>query len=156
MKTLHELWWRTGRGVLWCCWGKWRSEVIPEGGCERMWLRCGGVAENRVIMAMSAKCWRCLERKRRRRASKRRGENERERLWELLRGDQRVNGEKELFGLWQHDMLIIPPHISSISGCKTSVAWFGAVYHGFVNDLTQSSLRSGSVPQFDWDGLTGL
>lgn len=111
-------------------------KMRERGGCERMWLRCGGVAENRVIMAMSAECWHCLERKRRRRASKRRGENERERLAELLRGDQRVTREKELFGLWRHDMLIIPLRISSIRGCKTKVAWLGAVCYGFVNNLT--------------------
>lgn len=31
------------------------SEVTPVGGCERMWLRCGGVAGSEVIGAMSAK-----------------------------------------------------------------------------------------------------
>lgn len=34
-------------------------------------------------------------------------DGERERLSELLRGDERGNGEKELFDLWKHDILII-------------------------------------------------
>lgn len=35
------------------------------------------------------------------------GERKRERLSELLRGDERVNGERELFDLWKHYILII-------------------------------------------------
>ncbi len=91
------------------------SEVTTEGGCERMWLRCGGVAESRVITAMSAKYWHCLQGKRRRRPSKRQREKERERLSELLRGeDERVNGEEELFDLWRDDILIIQPHLQIV------------------------------------------
>lgn len=34
-------------------WGE--NEVTPKGGSERMWLTCGGVVENEVIIAMSVK-----------------------------------------------------------------------------------------------------
>lgn len=46
------------------------SEVSVEGRGEPMWLRCGGVAENKVITVMSGSCQLCLEEKRKRRTSK--------------------------------------------------------------------------------------
>ena len=98
--SLVHKWWSTLRA----------SEVTSEGGCERKWLRWGGVGESGVITAMSAKSWHCLVGKRRRRPSKRQGERE-ERLSGLLRGgDERVNGEEELFDLRDYDVLIILPH----------------------------------------------
>lgn len=91
----------------------WESEVTPEGGCERMWLRWGGVVESGVITAMSAKYWHCLEGKRKRRPSKRQREKEREIIWTLRGGDELVNGGEELFDLWKDDVLIILSHFTN-------------------------------------------
>lgn len=116
-------------GFVWRCWGKWGSEVYVSGcGWDVVEWRRTGLSWRWVLNADTV--WRGREEKGPQR------ENESERLAELLRGDQRVNREKELFGLWRHDMLIIPLHISSIRGCKKEVAWLGAVYYGFVNNLT--------------------
>ncbi len=106
MKTLHTLRWR--RRSLRCFWGNervrslLRLDVSACGWDVVEWSRAG-LSQRWVLNTDTV--WRGRETE----GHQRDTERKREWLSELLRGgDERANGEEELFDLWRDDSLTIP------------------------------------------------